>query len=456
MVITENKKYLFEKMKVPKAVMYLVVPTIISQLITIIYNWADVFFVGQLNDTFQMAAITICYPAFMMTTALSNLLGIGGASVISRALGNNNYDKIKKTATLSLLLSIIFSIVYSLFMFLLNDPLLYLLGADKDTIGFAKDYLFWVVILGSLPSVTNYTLSHLIRSIGKSQSASIGIAMGGIINIILDPIFIFVFNLDVTGAAIATCISNCLACAYFIIYLIVTKKDSLLNFSFKNLKVRDKVLLDSLASGLSGFFLTLMALFSNASINHLMSTYSAAAISGVNIAKKVDLCVVAFAQGFAQGVLPLIGYNFASKDTKRMNAVIKFSLFVSILFAVICVILFSLLPRPIVNIFIKDEQTVEFATDFLRILCLSMPLTTLIFLFNTIFQATQQTTRAMITILLRKGIIDIPIMIFLNHLIPIYGIVISQPLVDCSASIVAIILYITFLRKQKAQLTPII
>lgn len=96
MTVINDKQYLFEKMKVPKAVMYLVIPTIISQLITIIYNWADIFFVGQLNDTFQMAAITICYPAFMMTTALSNLLGIGGASAISRALGNNNYDKIKK------------------------------------------------------------------------------------------------------------------------------------------------------------------------------------------------------------------------------------------------------------------------------------------------------------------------------------------------------------------------
>ena len=110
MIVANDKQYLFEKMKVPKAVMYLVIPTIISQLITIIYNWADIFFVGQLNDTFQMAAITICYPAFMMTTALSNLLGIGGASAISRALGNNNYDKIKKISTMSLLLSIILSI----------------------------------------------------------------------------------------------------------------------------------------------------------------------------------------------------------------------------------------------------------------------------------------------------------------------------------------------------------
>ena len=451
MIVANDKQYLFEKMKVPKAVMYLVIPTIISQLITIIYNWADIFFVGQLNDTFQMAAITICYPAFMMTTALSNLLGIGGASAISRALGNNNYDKIKKISTMSLLLSIILSIIYSLIVFVLNKPLLYLLGADNDTIHFAEEYLFWVVIIGSLPSVVNYSLSHLIRATGKSQSASIGIAMGGIINIILDPLFIFVFKLNVTGAAIATFISNLLACIYFIVYLIITRKTSILNFSLKNLKWKDKVIFDIISSGLSSFFLSLMALFSNASINKLMSSYSASAISGVNIAKKVDLCIIAFAQGFAQGILPLIGYNFAAKNDKRMKKIIRFSMIVSITFAGICVILFSIFPKQIVSIFIKDEQTVTYASNFLRILYISMPLTSMIFIFNTIFQATKQTIRALMTILLRKGLIDIPLMILLNHYIPIYGIVISQPIVDCSASIIAIILYITFIKKQKMQ-----
>ena len=150
-----------------------------------------------------------------------------------------------------------------------------MLGADNDTIHFAEEYLFWVVIIGSLPSVVNYSLSHLIRATGKSQSASIGIAMGGIINIILDPLFIFVFKLNVTGAAIATFISNLLACIYFIVYLIITRKTSILNFSLKNLKWKDKVIFDIISSGLSSYFLSLMAIFSNSSINKLMSSYSA-------------------------------------------------------------------------------------------------------------------------------------------------------------------------------------
>ena len=227
---------------------------------------------------------------------------------------------------------------------------------------------------------TMVTLSKMLKEKDKAVICELPFchtleaeAMGGIINIILDPLFIFVFKLNVTGPAIATFISNLLACIYFIVYLIITRKTSILNFSLKNLKWKDKVIFDIISSGLSSFFLSLMALFSNASINKLMSSYSASAISGVNIAKKVDLCIIAFAQGFAQGILPLIGYNFAAKNDKRMKKIIRFSMIVSITFAGICVILFSIFPKQIVSIFIKDEQTVTYASNFLRILCISMP-----------------------------------------------------------------------------------
>lgn len=449
---TDNKLYLFEKAKIPKAVLYLAIPTIISQLITIIYNWADTFFVGQLNNTNQLAAVTICHPAFMMTTALANLLGIGGASAISRALGEQNYNKIKKVSTVSFLGMILVSIIYSLVVLIFREPLLYILGADSLTFDYSNDYLFWVVIIGTLPSVLNYGLGHLIRSTGKAKIASIGIAIGGIINIILDPLFIFGFDLEIVGAAIATCISNFIACVFFIVYLYIARKNSILSFSPINLKVDDKVTSDIILSGISGFLLTLMAIFSNASINNLMSSYSPAAISGVSIAKKIDLCIIAFSQGLAHGILPLVGYNYASKNYIRMKKVSSFTMTVAIVFATTCVIIFSIFPKPLVSLFIKDADTISYASRFLQIMCLSMPLTSLIFIFNSIFQATKETGRALTTILLRKGVVDIPIMILLNHFIPIYGVVMSQPLVDITGSIIAIILYITFLKKQKKTL----
>lgn len=448
----KEKQFLFEKMSIPKAVCYLAIPTIISQLITIIYNWADTYFIGQLNDTYQMAAITICHPAFMMTTAIANLLGIGGASAISRALGVSNKERIQKIATVSLWGSIIVSIVYALLVLIFQRPLLSILGATTNTYTFASQYLFYVVILGTLPSVLNFTLSHLIRSIGMSKESSIGIAMGGIINMLLDPLFIFVFRLDVVGAAIATLLSNMLATFYFILLLYKIRKKSPLRFHWRNFKIQERVTLEIIGSGLSSFLLSLMALLSNTVINKLMSNVDEAAISGVNIAKKVDLCIIAFAQGLSQGILPLIGYNYAANNTARMKKTIYFSGITMLIFATICVILFSIFPKPIVQLFIKDEITIDYASRFLRILCISMPLTSLIFLGNTIFQATKQNIRALILILLRKGIIDIPLMLLLNQWIPVYGVIMAQPIVDSFAGILAIFLCITFLKEKRHQL----
>lgn len=445
----DNKQYLFEKMKVSKAVLYLAVPTIISQLITIIYNWADTLFVGQLGDTNMIAAITICHPIFMVTTAIANLLGIGGASAISRALGKKNYPKIKKISSFSLYATILISILFSVSVFFFQEPLLTILGNTPNTDAFTRQYLFWVVILGALPTIMNSTLAHLVRSTGKSKQASIGVSLGGIINILLDPLFIFVFGLKVEGAAIATFISNILATSYFIILLIIDRKNSVLGFHPKHFKVKDKVAIDILGSGLSSFLLSLMAVCSNTAINKLMSNVEEAAISAVSIAKKVDLCVIAFTMGLSQGILPLVGYNYAANNHLRMKKIINFSGMVTIGFSTICLITFSIFPRPLVSIFIRDKATVDYATDFLRIMCISMPLTAIIFIANSVFQATKQNGKALTLILLRKGLIDIPLMIFLNHFIPIYGVVISQPIVDSFAGIIAIILYIIFLKQQK-------
>lgn len=451
----DNKQYLFEKMKVSKAVLYLAVPTIISQLITIIYNWADTFFVGKLNDTNMIAAVTICHPLFMITTAIANLFGIGGASAISRSLGEKDYEKVKKISSFSLYFSILISILFSLIILIFKNPLLNFLGDTENTSEFTTQYLFWVIILGSLPTILSSTLAHLVRSTGKSKQASIGISLGGIVNIILDPIFIFYFKLGVTGAAIATFTSNILSTIFFI-FIIVKSNDKILDFNINNFKIKKKVSTDVLGSGLSSCLLTLMAVCSNASINKLLSTVNEAAISGVSIAKKVDLCVVAFTMGLAQGILPLVGYNYASNNKIRMKKVINFSFIITFTFSIICLIIFCIFPKPLVSIFINDDMTVKYASDFLKIMCLSMPLTSIIFIANSIFQATKQNKKALTLILLRKGIIDIPLMIILNHFIPIYGVVISQPIIDSFAGTIAIILYFIFLKQEKKKInTPI-
>ena len=186
---------LFEKMPVRKAVITLVIPTIISQIITVIYNMADTFFIGQMADANQVAAATLAMPPFVMLTGIANLFGIGGSSLISRSLGEGNREKAKKCAAFSIWSAAAVALVYGLLMYWSRPILFPLLGTDKFTYDYCSDYFLWTIAIGGVPTVLNACLAHLVRAEGYSKEASIGLALGGIMNIILDPILIFYFGL---------------------------------------------------------------------------------------------------------------------------------------------------------------------------------------------------------------------------------------------------------------------
>ena len=202
--LSPQKIELFENTPIPKAVCRLAIPTIISQLISMIYNLADTYFVGQLNDPNQVAAVSIAFPAVMMITALTNFFGIGGRGLFSRYLGTREYDKARNVSSFCFYTSIGVCALYCIAALIFIDPLLNLLGASSATMAFSRTYALWVVVIGGIPSMLSMLLGNLIRAEGASRQASVGMSMGGILNIILDPILMFVFKLGVRGAAIAT------------------------------------------------------------------------------------------------------------------------------------------------------------------------------------------------------------------------------------------------------------
>lgn len=221
-----KEKLIFEQMPVPKAVFTLAVPTVISQLIVLIYNLADTWFIGQTGDTLQVAAVTVSYPIFMLLSAFANLFGIGGGSLISRLLGSGKEDEAGKVATFSLWAAGTLILFYSLAVWAFGGQMLGILGSSTQTLGFARQYLFWTVVIGGLPTVLNLVLANIVRAQGKAKIASIGMSVGGILNIILDPIFIFSFHMNVAGAALATCLSNTVSMLYLMQHVVRNRKDS--------------------------------------------------------------------------------------------------------------------------------------------------------------------------------------------------------------------------------------
>lgn len=437
-----KKEQLFTSVPVGRAVISLAVPTVIAQLITVIYNMADTFFIGQLGDPNQVAAATLAMPVFMFLTAFANLFGIGGASMISRCLGGGERERAKHTAAFCIWGAAGVSVLYGIVVVVLKDALLPLLGTDDATRDFCASYIFWTVGVGAAPTVLNAGLAHLIRAEGYSGQASFGVAFGGILNILLDPIFIFGFKLEITGAAIATMLSNGAATAFFFLFLFRLRGHSTITPSPKYFSPGDGIALEVLTVGLPSFVMTLMSTVSNLTLNKLISGYSNEAVAGMGIAKKIDLMAFAIAQGMTQGTLPLIGYNYSSGNHRRMRSALKALLMDCLVVALGGMALMLFAATPITRCFIDDAATVEYGRSFLRIVCLACPTTALNFLAITIFQATGKKVQPLILSLLRKGGLDIPLMLLFNKLAGIHGIPWATPLADALALLISLCLTI--------------
>lgn len=444
-----KKEQLFTSVPVEKAILALAIPTVISQLITVVYNMADTFFIGQLSDPNQVAAATLAMPVFMFLTAFANLFGIGGASTISRCLGAKEYDKAKHTSAFCIWSFLLFALCYGIVVILLMDKILPLLGANQNTHTFCSSYLFYTVGLGAVPTVFNAGIAHLVRSEGYSFQASFGVALGGILNIFLDPLFIFVFKLNISGAAIATMLSNCIATLYFILFLYSIRHDTTITLSPSYFTLKKGIPLEVISTGLPSFIMTLMSTCSNLTLNKIIAGYSNEAVVGMGIAKKIDLMAFAIAQGMTQGALPLIAYNYTAKNNNRMMQSLKVLLIDSLILAFIGTGVMFFFAEPITYCFIQDSTTVEFGKTFLKIVCLACPTTSLNFLAITIFQATGKKLQPLILSLLRKGGLDIPFMLLLNKTIGIQGIAWATPIADTLALIVSIFLIIPHLKNLK-------
>ncbi len=446
----DNKDFLFKDMPVKKAVISLAVPTVLSQIITLVYNMADTFFIGQINNPGQVAAVSVSMPVFIIITALSNLFGIGGRGKVSRSLGKGDSETAKKTVTFSIYTVSVVSVVYGIVIYLVAPRLLPVLGARPDIYDYCLKYIFWTVTIGALPTVLNTTLAHMVRTEGYAKQAGFGIAMGGVANIILDPVFIFGLKMEIAGAAIATMLSNTLATVYFVLFIRKLKNNTVIVIHPKYYTTKENIVSEVLVGGMPSFIMMLMSCVSNSVLNRLITAASTEAMAGMGIAKKIDMVAFTVAQGMTQGIVPLVAYNYASGNRKRMTDAIKVTAVYTLIFAFTAMATLWLFAGPVTKCFIKDSTTVEYGRMFLKILCLNCPSTTINYMIIAVFQATKQKTQPMILSFLRKGTVDVPLMIILNSVIGIQGIAWATPISDWITLAIALCMFIPFLKKMNS------
>ena len=273
-------------MPIGRAVLSMSVPKIISQEITVIYNIADTFFVGQMNQPDQVAAITVALPLSYFLMALTNLFGVGGSGMVSHHLGLGEDAQAKSCAAFCIWTSAGISLFYGILIFLVRPMLLPAIGADADTYRYAYQYVFWTITIGSVPNVFNPMIANLIRAEGYSKQASFGVAFGGILNIILDPLFIFGLHLEIAGAAIATMLSAWAATMYFLSFMYRKRKNIVISLSPKHYTLKKSVSIRIIVTGLPNFLISFFATISDTVLNPLVAAYSNEALAGLGIAKK--------------------------------------------------------------------------------------------------------------------------------------------------------------------------
>jgi multidrug efflux pump len=442
---------IFGRMPVPRAVLTQIGPAIISQMITLIYNLADTYFVGLLNDPNQIAAITICYPAVLMLSAFSNMFGVGGASLIARSLGARDPQKASETSALCFWCTVFVSLLYSALILCFQRPLMALFGASADTMEYAVQYSNWVLIAGGLPAIMNMMLANLVRSVGEAKKASFGVAMGGILNIFLDPLFCLPWGLGlgVEGAAMATALSNLVAAVYFLAYIYRVRGASILSLKFAGFIRGIRHLGSVMAIGLPAALQTALTVVSLTLVNGAVSPYGTKPMAALGIVKKIDFLPLYFSLGVTQGVLPIIGYCYSARQHQRVRQVTVLAGAIACGFSLLCVGCYEILAEKLVGLFIKDAETITYGAAFLRRMCVAMPFMAIGYLFTIKFQAMGKSIPAMFMSLLRKGTLDIPLIALMTRLLPLYGAMYVQPIVDVIAVIVGFALNHYIIKKDR-------
>ena len=415
-----------------------------AMLMVLIYNLADTFFIGQTHDDLQVAAVSLATPVFLIFMAVGTVFGIGGTSVISRAMGQGRQDHAKKVCSFCMWGCVAVGAAMSAFFLLFMDEILGWIGATPDTWDYAKTYLTIVSCCGPFVLIGN-CYSNVIRAEGQSGKAMMGQLIGNLLNVVLDPLLILVFGWDIAGAAVATVIGNVVGAGYYILYFL--RGSSTLSIRLKDFALGGGVCSGVLAIGIPASLGSLLMSVSQIIVNALMTDYGDMALAGIGVAMKVSMMTGMVCIGFGQGIQPLLGYCVGAKLWERFKKVMKFSLVFSLALSVVMTGVCYLFTNGIVSAFLTDPAAFDYAVQFSRILLTTSFLFGAFYVLSNALQAMGAATAALIVNLSRQGIIYIPALFILKAALGAAGLAWAQPVADLLSTALVAILYL-YTRKK--------
>lgn len=454
-MITTREEKIFKNAPIPKAVATMAIPTVIGQLIILFYNLADTFFVGRTQNPVLVAASSLILPVFNITNALSAVIGMGGGTLISRLLGADKKEEASKVSAFSFYCAILISALWSVLVFAVMTPLLNLLGADADTFEPARQYAMYVVVYGGVPTILQLTCAQLLRAVGCSKQSGIGMSMGGILNVVLDPLFMFVIlpkGHEIEGAGLATLLSNVVTLIYFLITIICLRKSTVLSLSIKKGMPTHRSIGSIFTNGLPGGLSNFLFDISQIMINRLMSAYGAVPLAAIGTVLRAERIPLNTGVGICQGILPIVAYNYSSQNIKRMRKTISFSRMCGLVVAAVSIVIYEVFAPQILTFFIPDAATVEIGAQFLRVRCLATPF--MFIAFHTLYgvQAMGKGGVSLALAAIRQLALYIPILFLMNMLFGMFGLVWAQLIGDVITDAISVIWFYRLLGRMEKSL----
>lgn len=441
----DNTTEIFEKAPVPKAVLMNVIPSIISMLMVLVYNLADTFFIGQTKNAYMVAAVSVATPAFLFFMAVGMLFGIGGTSFISRMLGEGNQRRADNASSFCFWTGLSIGVVSMILIWIFVKPVCIMIGASADTMDYAVQYL--AIVAAGIPFlILSNIFSNIIRAEGNAKTAMMGMIIGNLANVVLDPVMILGFRWNVAGAAVATVLGNVFASMFYLRHLL--SQNAKLSIRPRDYKAGDHIALDVFAIGVPASLNSILMSVSNIVINNFMMQHGDMAVAGLGVAMKVNMIVVMLLIGLGTGIQPLLGYCFGARNRKRYLDVLKFSCILALCLSLVMTVACYCGAGPLVRAFLEDQEAFSYGMSFARIYIYSGPILGLLFVFINAIQSTGAALPSLILSISRQGLLYLPILFTVNAVFHTpRTLAMTQPITDYLATTLAVILFVVTYKK---------
>ena len=433
---------LFARAPIPRAYFQMALPVVLSMLVSLVYNMVDTWFIAQTQDTALVAGVSLCAPMFTLMVAMGDIFGLGGSSLISRLLGQGEEQRVRHVSAFCCYGAILWGVFIGAVMLLFRQPILSLLGAKSDTMDSAMAY-YGYLALGAPAIIFTLVPSNILRTEGMAVASMVGSITGALVNIVLDPIFIFGLNMGAGGAALATVLSNVVSAVLFIVLLCT--KSQWLSMRLKDCSVQGTELREILVIGFPASITNLMQSFAMTLTNRFLLPYGTENVAALGIALKVNMIVMLILVGFAFGAQPLLGYNYGANNRERFRGILKFDILVELVFSLVMTVVFLIFAPQIIRIFMSDASVIQAGSRILRCMVITMPLMGIILVCTTLFQAAGKAMPAFLLSISRQGVALLLCMVVLSAVFGFYGVILAQ----AAADVVSVILALVLLNRSK-------